>query len=75
MSKSTNNTEKGGRLDYSVWDHIELSDDEDDTCPNIDTANLFQWRHQARVERMEQEEREKNEVYSRVLEYVNLRIL
>ncbi|XP_036945890.1 hsp90 co-chaperone Cdc37 [Acanthopagrus latus] len=41
------------RIDYSVWDHIEVSDDEDDTHPNIDTPSLFRWRHQARVERME----------------------
>ncbi|KAI4896176.1 hypothetical protein NFI96_003832 [Prochilodus magdalenae] len=40
-------------IDYSVWDHIEVSDDEDDTHPNIDTPSLFKWRHQARVERME----------------------
>lgn len=30
-----------------------MSDDEDDTHPNIDTPSLFRWRHQARVERME----------------------
>lgn len=41
------------RIDYSVWDHIEVSDDEDDTHPNIDTPSLFRWRHQARVDRME----------------------
>ncbi|KAG8441325.1 hypothetical protein GDO86_006890 [Hymenochirus boettgeri] len=49
-------------VDYSVWDHIEVSDDEDDTHPNIDTASLFRWRHQARVERMEQFEKEKVEL-------------
>ncbi|KAL3986890.1 collectin sub-family member 12 [Sarotherodon galilaeus] len=42
------------RIDYSVWDHIEVSDDEDDIHPNIDTPSLFRWRHQARVERMEE---------------------
>jgi len=41
------------RIDYSVWDNIEVSDDEDDTHPNIDTPSLFRWRHQARVEKME----------------------
>lgn len=45
------------RIDYSVWDHIEVSDDEDDTHPNIDTPSLFRWRHQARVERMEEFEK------------------
>lgn len=46
-------------INYSKWDHIEISDDEDDTHPNIDTASLFRWRHQARVERMEKEKQEK----------------
>ncbi len=36
-----------------------MSDDEDDTHPNIDTPSLFRWRHQARVERMEQQKQEK----------------
>lgn len=57
-------------IDYSVWDHIEVSDDEDDIHPNIDTPSLFRWRHQARVERMETfqkqgEELEKNLAESR----------
>lgn len=38
-------------VDYSVWDHIEVSDDEDETHPNIDTASLFRWRHQVRPAR------------------------
>ncbi|VDM32453.1 unnamed protein product [Hydatigera taeniaeformis] len=38
-------------MDYSKWDHIEVSDDEDDTHPNIDTASLFRWRHEARLNR------------------------
>lgn len=33
---------------------LQISDDEDDTHPNIDTPSLFRWRHQARVERMEE---------------------
>lgn len=45
-----------------MWDHIEVSDDEDETHPNIDTASLFRWRHQARVERMEQFQKEKEEL-------------
>ncbi|MBN3305802.1 CDC37 protein, partial [Amia calva] len=49
-------------IDYSVWDHIEVSDDEDDTHPNIDTPSLFRWRHQARVERMEQFNKEREEL-------------
>jgi len=49
-------------LDYSKWDHIEISDDEDDTHPNVDTASLFRWRHQARLDRMTQRDREWEEV-------------
>eukprot|EP00092_Neocalanus_flemingeri_P010830 GFUD01011662.1.p1 GENE.GFUD01011662.1~~GFUD01011662.1.p1 ORF type:complete len:370 (+),score=165.36 GFUD01011662.1:59-1168(+) len=40
-------------VDYRKWDHIEVSDDEDDTHPNIDTPSLFKWRHEARVQREE----------------------
>lgn len=49
-------------IDYSKWKNIEVSDDEDDTHPNIDTPSLFRWRHQARVERMSQAEHEKAEL-------------
>lgn len=42
-------------VDYSKWDHIEISDDEDDTHPNVDTPSLFRWRHTARIEREEKE--------------------
>ncbi|XP_028678861.2 hsp90 co-chaperone Cdc37 [Erpetoichthys calabaricus] len=49
-------------VDYSVWDHIEVSDDEDETHPNIDTPSLFRWRHQARVERMEQFQKEREDI-------------
>uniref|UniRef100_UPI00358E9D25 hsp90 co-chaperone Cdc37 isoform X2 n=1 Tax=Myxine glutinosa TaxID=7769 RepID=UPI00358E9D25 len=49
-------------VDYSMWDHIEISDDEDDTHPNIDTPSLYRWRHQARVERMEEDQRDRTEI-------------
>lgn len=49
-------------VDYSKWKDIEISDDEDDTHPNIDTASLFRWRHQARVEKMEQVKQEKEKL-------------
>lgn len=49
-------------VDYSKWKDIEISDDEDDTHPNIDTPSLFRWRHQARIERMEEQKREKAEL-------------
>ena len=45
MSKTTN---------YDKWNKIEVSDDEDEVHPNIDTPSLFRWRHQARIERREQ---------------------
>lgn len=48
-------------VDYSKWKDIEISDDEDETHPNIDTPSLFRWRHQARMERMEERKREKEE--------------
>ena len=38
---------------------FKISDDEDDTHPNIDTPSLFRWRHQARVEKMNQFQSEK----------------
>lgn len=50
MAKPTN---------YSKWDHIEVSDDEDDTHPNVDTPSLFKWRHEARIQREEEARREK----------------
>ncbi|KAI9599441.1 Cdc37 N terminal kinase binding-domain-containing protein [Syncephalis fuscata] len=44
------------RLDYSKWDKLELSDDEDFEChPNVDKASFIRWRqediHQKRQER------------------------
>lgn len=48
-------------VDYSKWKDIEISDDEDDTHPNIDTPSLFRWRHQARIERMEEWKKEQEE--------------
>lgn len=56
-------------VDYSKWKNIEVSDDEDDTHPNIDTPSLFRWRHQARVERMEQEKSEKEQFEAKQKEH------
>lgn len=41
--------------------HLQISDDEDDVHPNIDTPSLFRWRHQARVERMEEVEKSRRD--------------
>ncbi|XP_033629143.1 hsp90 co-chaperone Cdc37-like [Asterias rubens] len=49
-------------VDYSKWDNIEVSDDEDETHPNIDTPSLFRWRHQARMDREEEARKEKESV-------------
>lgn len=49
-------------VDYSKWDNIEVSDDEDETHPNIDTPSLFRWRHQARVDRMDEMKKERETV-------------
>ena len=49
-------------IDYSKWKDIEVSDDEDDTHPNIDTPSLFRWRHQARLERMAEKKQNKEMV-------------
>ena len=49
-------------VDYSKWKDIDVSDDEDDTHPNIDTPSLFRWRHQARVDKMKEADDEKKKV-------------
>lgn len=42
-----------------ILNYVQISDDEDETHPNIDTPSLFRWRHQARIERMEEMKSEK----------------
>ncbi|XP_059471121.1 hsp90 co-chaperone Cdc37 [Neocloeon triangulifer] len=56
-------------VDYSKWKDIEISDDEDDTHPNIDTPSLFKWRHEARVQRMEEERREQERLAKEKAEF------
>ncbi|KAK3883073.1 hypothetical protein Pcinc_012585 [Petrolisthes cinctipes] len=58
-------------VDYSKWKDIEISDDEDDIHPNIDTPSLFRWRHQARVERMAEKEQELDKLKKERDEYEN----
>lgn len=53
-------------VDYRKWDHIEISDDEDETHPNIDTRSLFKWRHEARVQRMEEFDDKKLELQKKI---------
>lgn len=56
-------------IDYSKWKDIEVSDDEDDTHPNIDTPSLFRWRHKARLERMAEFEKEKEDTVAHLTSY------
>jgi hypothetical protein len=53
-------------VDYSKWDHIELSDDEDDVHPNIDKESWFRMKHRSRVEREETEEKDKKKILDEV---------
>lgn len=55
-------------VDYRKWDHIEVSDDEDETHPNIDTRSLFKWRHEARVQRMEDMDKKKKDLQKKIEE-------
>ncbi len=60
-------------FDYSKWDNIELSDDEDDVHPNIDRESWFRMKHRSRVEREEREEQDKKKIRKEI-ESSNLRI-
>ena len=53
-------------FDYSKWDKIELSDDEDDVHPNIDRESWFRMKHRSRVEREENEEKDKAKIKQEV---------
>jgi len=49
-------------FNYSKWDNIELSDDENDVHPNIDRESWFRMKHRSRVDREEKEEAEKKKI-------------
>ena len=53
-------------FDYSKWDKIELSDDEDDVHPNIDRESWFRMKHRSRVEREDHEDKDKKRINSEV---------
>ena len=53
-------------FNYSKWDNIELSDDEDDVHPNIDKESWFRLKHRSRVEREEKEENDKKKMNEEV---------
>ncbi len=60
-------------FDYSKWDNIELSDDEDDVHPNIDRESWFRMKHRSRVEREEREESDKKKI-KKEMDSADLRI-
>jgi len=51
---------------HSKWDNIELSDDEDDVHPNIDKESWFRLKHRSRVEREENEAKDKANILAEV---------
>lgn len=53
-------------FDYSKWDKIELSDDEEDVHPNIDKESWFRMKHRSRVEREDHEEKDKQRINGEV---------
>ena len=53
-------------FDYSKWDKIELSDDEEDVHPNIDRESWFRMKHRSRVEREEHEEKDRKRIQQEV---------
>eukprot|EP01134_Creolimax_fragrantissima_P005169 CFRG5169T1 len=55
-------------IDYSRWNHIEISDDEEDQHPNIDKESLWRWKKQARVERDAKEAAEKKAIHDKHVE-------
>jgi len=57
-------------FDYSKWDNIELSDDEDDVHPNIDKDSWFRLKHRSRVEREDKEEKDKKKINEEVSLYL-----
>ncbi len=57
----------GSPINYSKWKDIDISDDEDDTHPNIEKASLFRMRHQSRVEKMVESRREMQSVEVRTV--------
>lgn len=53
-------------FDYSKWDKIELSDDEDDLHPNIDKDSWFRLKHRNRVEKEEDDEKKRIKLEERL---------
>ncbi|TDH15790.1 hypothetical protein EPR50_G00012640 [Perca flavescens] len=58
----------GAGIDYSVWDHVYVSDDEDVTNPYVDTPSLFRMRHRNRLERMAEFQQRGEDLENNLLE-------
>mmetsp|Transcript_37223 Transcript_37223/g.42496 ORF Transcript_37223/g.42496 Transcript_37223/m.42496 type:complete len:426 (+) Transcript_37223:41-1318(+) len=54
-------------FDYSKWDNIELSDDEEDLHPNIDKESWFRMKHRSRVEREANDKKENEKLLAETL--------
>ena len=53
---------KPSKVDYSKWDKLELSDDEDFEChPNVDKKSMVRWK-QAQIHKERIQERDKLEL-------------
>jgi cell division cycle protein 37 len=59
-------------FNYSKWDNIELSDDEEDVHPNIDRESWFRMKHRSRVEREEHEDKDKKRILEEVSKHLRL---
>lgn len=58
-------------VDYSKWDNLELSDDEDFDChPNVDKASMVRWK-QADIHRKRLFRKAKINASKREVEYIN----
>ncbi|XP_069022908.1 hsp90 co-chaperone Cdc37 [Embiotoca jacksoni] len=62
----------GAGIDYSGWDHVYVSDDEDVTDPHVDTPSLFRLRHRSRLERMAEFQQRGEELGNNFAEYNKL---
>jgi len=59
-------------FDYSKWDHIELSDDEEDFHPNIDNDSMIRLKRRSREEREAQEEVERKKMDTELAKHKKL---
>ena len=48
--------------DYSKWDHIDLSDDEETYHPNIDSSLMIKINREQRARREAEEKKERDQV-------------